>query len=61
MTFDGIMKFLENHGSEQTKRVLLKHGALEPFYGVKVADLKVIRLRLIWVEHPAGYRRLVRQ
>lgn len=29
-------------GSEQTKKVLSKHGAKEPFFGVKVGDLKKI-------------------
>jgi 3-methyladenine DNA glycosylase AlkD len=42
MTTDDIMKQLEKLGSEQTKKVLMKHGAREPFFGVKVADLKKI-------------------
>lgn len=33
---------LQKYGSEQTKKVLLKHGAREPFFGVKVQDLKKI-------------------
>jgi len=33
---------LQQLGNESTKKVLVKHGAREPFYGVKVEDLKKI-------------------
>lgn len=33
-------------GSDSTKRIWLKHGAREPFYGVKIADLKPIAKKL---------------
>jgi len=42
MTFEDIMRELENFGTEQTKTVLSRHGAREPFFGVKVQDLKKI-------------------
>jgi 3-methyladenine DNA glycosylase AlkD len=42
MTLKDVMAQLESKGSESTKRILVKHGAKEPFFGVKVADLKVI-------------------
>lgn len=42
MTLSEIMKQLEEYGDEKTKRTLMKHGAKEPFFGVKVADLKKI-------------------
>ena len=42
MTADEILKELERFGDPQTKKTLLKHGAKEPFFGVKVADLKTI-------------------
>ena len=42
MTVDEILKELETYGSEQTKNTFIKHGAIEPFFGVKVADLKKI-------------------
>ncbi len=42
MTVSEIMKQLEEYGDENTKRTLLNHGAKEPFFGVKVADLKKI-------------------
>lgn len=42
MTLNEIMQQLESYGNEQTKKTLMKHGAKEPFFGVKVADLKKI-------------------
>lgn len=42
MTVLEILKELEGYGNESTKKTLLKHGAREPFFGVKVADLKKI-------------------
>lgn len=42
MTANEVLKQLEEFGNENTKKTLLKHGAKEPFFGVKVADLKKI-------------------
>jgi len=42
MTTKEILKDLEVYGNENTKNVFLKHGAREPFFGVKVQDLKKI-------------------
>ncbi len=42
MTTADILKTLESYGDERTKNTLLRHGAQEPFFGVKVADLKKI-------------------
>ena len=42
MTTEEILKQLEEFSDENTKRTLMKHGAKEPFFGVKVADLKKI-------------------
>lgn len=42
MTIDEIMSELKSYGNENTKKIFLKHGAREPFYGVKVQDLKKI-------------------
>ncbi len=42
MTSKEILKELEGYGNEGTKSVLIKHGAKEPFFGVKVQDLKKI-------------------
>lgn len=45
-TVEQIMKELEALGSETTKRVLLKHGAKEPLFAVKVGDMKPIQKRI---------------
>lgn len=42
MTFDEIMEKLKEMGTEQTKKTFIRHGAKEPFFGVKVGDLKKI-------------------
>ena len=46
MTLAEVMSALAAKGSESTKRLWLKHGAKEPFFGVKVADLKVLHKKL---------------
>lgn len=46
MTTKEILKELEGYGNEGTKKIFLKHGAREPFYGVKVQDLKKIQKRV---------------
>lgn len=46
MTADDIVAELTALGSESTKKVLMRHGAREPFYGVKIEDLKKIRKRV---------------
>jgi len=35
-----VMDYLESKGSEQTRKIYFKHGAQEPFFGVKVGDMK---------------------
>ncbi len=42
MTTSEILQELEMYGDVQTKKTLMRHGAKEPFFGVKVADLKKI-------------------
>lgn len=39
---DEVLQLLEAAGDAQTKKTLMKHGAQEPFFGVKVAELKKI-------------------
>ncbi len=46
MTTKEILKELAGYGNEGTKKIFLKHGAREPFYGVKVQDLKKIQKRV---------------
>jgi len=42
MTKDEVMIELSKFGNDQTKKVFTRHGAREPFYGVKVGDLKTL-------------------
>jgi 3-methyladenine DNA glycosylase AlkD len=46
MTAPEIIAELKTLGSDSIKRVLVKHGAREPFYGVKVEDLKKVLKRV---------------
>jgi len=43
MTKQEILKLLKEFGNEQTKKIFMRHGAKEPFFGVKVQDLKKIQ------------------
>src|ERR687892_711817 len=45
-TVGDIVAELKKLGKESAKRVLVKHGAKEPFFGVLVADLKKIQKRI---------------
>lgn len=40
MKLEEIMSKLEELGSEQTKKIYMNHGVKEPFFGVKIGDLK---------------------
>src|SRR5436190_24260638 len=46
MTADGILEELKSLGSESIKKVLRNHGVREPFFGVKIGDLKKIQKRI---------------
>src|SRR5260370_42082475 len=46
MTVSEILDELKSLGSPSTKKVLMKHGAKEPFFGNKVSDLKKIQKRV---------------
>ena len=46
MKLKEVMTQLAAKGSASTKRIFLKHGAKEPFFGVKVADLKLMAKKL---------------
>ncbi len=46
MTFEEIMVFLEEHGSDQTRKIFTNHGIPDPKFGVKVADLKVVQKKV---------------
>jgi len=46
MKLQEVMAALEAKGSESVKQLWLKHGAREPFFGVKIGDLKPIAKKL---------------
>lgn len=46
MTAADVMAELEAKGTAQTKKTFLRHGAQEPYFGVKVADLKLLQKRI---------------
>ncbi len=50
MTCDEVLAELERFGSATTKRTLMKHGAREPFFGVRVGDMKTL-VKKIKVDH----------
>jgi len=46
MTAQSILTELEAMGSEPIKKLLMKHGVKEPFFGVKIEDMKTIQKRV---------------
>jgi 3-methyladenine DNA glycosylase AlkD len=40
VTNDDIMQMLKELGSEQTRQIYMNHGVKEPYFGVKIGDLK---------------------
>lgn len=46
MTLEEIMSYLESKGNANQKKTYLRHGAKEPFFGVKIADLKPLQKKL---------------
>lgn len=46
MTLEEVMAELESLGSEQTRKTFLRHGAKDPFFGVKIGDLKKIQRKI---------------
>lgn len=46
MTLDEVMVELAARGSAATKRIWVRHGAKEPFFGVKIGDLKPLQKKL---------------
>lgn len=46
MTVAEVLEELAALGSESTKKTLMRHGATEPFHGVKIEDLKKIQKRI---------------
>jgi 3-methyladenine DNA glycosylase AlkD len=46
MTSQQVLSELKKLGSENIKKILLKHGAKEPLYGVKVEDMKKLQKKI---------------
>lgn len=46
MTLKEIMTELESFGNENIKKIFLKHGVKEPFFGVKIEHLKTIEKKI---------------
>ena len=46
MLVNDILEELKSLGNDSTKNIYLKHGAKEPFYGVKAEDLKKVQKRI---------------
>ena len=46
MTTKEILLQLQEFGNDQTKKIFMRHGAKEPFFGVKVQDLKRIQKQI---------------
>lgn len=46
MTLNDVMAELERLGSESTKRTLIRHGAPEPLFGVRIGDMKPLLKKL---------------
>jgi len=46
MEINEIMQQLQQSGKESIKKVLVNHGAREPFFGVKIEDLKKIQKKI---------------
>lgn len=55
MTYEEIMRKLEELGSEQTKRIFLNHGVKEPYFGVKIGDLKKL-VKYVKKDHELALR-----
>lgn len=46
MTVEEVMSELKSKGSESIKKIFLKHGVKEPFFGVKIEYLKAIQKKI---------------
>lgn len=46
MQLPEVLDAIRSYGSASTKNTLMKHGAAEPVYGAKVADLKILQKKI---------------
>jgi 3-methyladenine DNA glycosylase AlkD len=50
MSVEEVLDFLKQHGNESAKPMLMKHGARDPLFGTRVADIKKL-VRKIGKDH----------
>jgi 3-methyladenine DNA glycosylase AlkD len=55
MTYEEIMQKLEELGTDQTKRIYLNHGVKEPYFGVKIGDMKKL-VKYVKKDHELALR-----
>lgn len=55
MTYEEIMQKLKELGSEQTKQIYNNHGVKEPYFGVKIGDLKKL-VKYVKKDHELALR-----
>jgi 3-methyladenine DNA glycosylase AlkD len=55
MTYEEIMGRLEELGTEQTKRIFMNHGVKEPYFGVKIGDMKKL-VKYVKKDHELALR-----
>jgi 3-methyladenine DNA glycosylase AlkD len=55
MTYEEIMQKLEELGSDQTKQIYQNHGVKEPYFGVKIGDLKKL-VKYVKKDHELALR-----
>lgn len=53
VNYNDIMQELEKLGSEQTKQIYMNHGVKEPYFGVKIGDLKKL-VKYVKKDHDLG-------
>jgi 3-methyladenine DNA glycosylase AlkD len=53
MTSKEIMAELQSYGNENIKKIFLKHGVVEPLFGVKIEHLKIIQKKIKTNHHLA--------
>lgn len=46
MTVDDVMRHLADHGNNGAKTVLKRHGARDPFFGTRIADMKTLTRKI---------------
>jgi 3-methyladenine DNA glycosylase AlkD len=55
VTYEEIMQKLEELGSDQTKNIYQNHGVKEPYFGVKIGDLKKL-VKYVKKDHELALR-----